>query len=111
MIVGYARCSTDQQDYQGQVDALKSAGAAKVYAEKESGAETERRALARAIESLGPWDCLVVTKLDRFSRSLKDLLNVLDQVSKAGAGFKVLDTPALDTTTPYGQLLLFLGWS
>jgi DNA invertase Pin-like site-specific DNA recombinase len=46
MIVGYARCSTDQQDYTGQCDALNSAGAAKVYAEKESGARSDRRALA-----------------------------------------------------------------
>jgi DNA invertase Pin-like site-specific DNA recombinase len=107
MLVGYARCSTDAQDYQGQVDALKGAGCDKVFAEKESGAAvTERKALAKAIESLGVGDCLIVTKLDRLARSLKDLLVTLDQVAKSGSGFKVLDTPALDTTTPYGQLLL-----
>ena len=49
---------------------------------------------------------LNLPQLDRLARSLKDLLNTLDQVSKAGAGFRVLDTPALDTTTPYGQLIL-----
>jgi DNA invertase Pin-like site-specific DNA recombinase len=72
----------------------------------ESGAKTERKALARAIAELGPGSCLIVTKLDRLARSLKDLLVTLDAVAKAGAGFKVLDTPALDTTSAYGQLLL-----
>jgi DNA invertase Pin-like site-specific DNA recombinase len=55
---------------------------------------------------LCPRDLLVVCKLDRLARSLKDLLVTLDAVAKAGAGFKVLDTPALDTTSPYDQLLL-----
>jgi DNA invertase Pin-like site-specific DNA recombinase len=55
---------------------------------------------------LCPRDLIVVCKLDRLARSLKDLLVTLDAVAKAGAGFKVLDTPALDTTSPYDQLLL-----
>jgi DNA invertase Pin-like site-specific DNA recombinase len=104
--VGYARCSTDHQDYAGQVDALKAAGCDKVYAEKISGTVTDRRELARAVRELGPGDVLIVTKLDRLARSLKDLLVTLDHVAKAGAGFKCIDVPALDTTSPYGQLLL-----
>jgi DNA invertase Pin-like site-specific DNA recombinase len=106
MNIGYARCSTDHQDCAGQVDQLKATGCEKVYAEKISGTVSERRALARAIADLGPGDCFIVTNLDRLARSLKDLLVTLDRVAKAGAGFKVLDTPALDTTSPYGQLLL-----
>jgi DNA invertase Pin-like site-specific DNA recombinase len=104
--IGYARCSTDAQDYTGQVEQLKAAGATKVYAEKESGAKADRKALAKAIDELQVGDLFVVTKLDRLARSLKDLLVTLDDVTGRGAGFKVLDTPALDTTTPYGQLLL-----
>jgi len=104
--IGYARCSTDHQDYQGQVEALKGAGCEHVYAEKISGTVSDRRELARAVAELGPGDCLIVTKLDRLARSLKDLLITLDTVTGQGAGFKVLDTPALDTTSPYGLLLL-----
>jgi DNA invertase Pin-like site-specific DNA recombinase len=106
MIIGYARCSTDQQDYTGQVEALRAAGAERVFAEKESGARADRPQLARALAKLSHGDVLVVCKLDRLARSLKDLLVTLDTVTGAGAGFKVLDTPALDTTSPYGQLLL-----
>src|SRR6516164_323166 len=105
-MIGYARCSTDAQDYQGQVEALKGAGCERIFAEKISGAVTDRRELARAVAELGPGDCLIVTKLDRLARSLKDLLITLDTVTGQGAGFKVLDTPALDTTSPYGLLLL-----
>jgi DNA invertase Pin-like site-specific DNA recombinase len=106
MTIGYARVSTSEQDYAAQIEALKAAGADRVFAEKESGAKTERWALKRAIVELGPGDVLIVTKLDRLARSLKDLLNILDAVVKVGAGFRVLDTPALDTTSSYGQLLL-----
>jgi len=56
MKIGYARCSTDAQDYAGQVDALKAAGCDKVYAEKISGTVTDRKALTRAIADLGTGD-------------------------------------------------------
>jgi DNA invertase Pin-like site-specific DNA recombinase len=106
MNVGYARCSSESQDYAGQVDQLKGAGCERVFAEKESGAKTDRRELAKAIDTLQPGDILIVTKLDRLARSLKDLLVTLDTVTGQGAGFRILDTPALDTTNAYGQLLL-----
>jgi DNA invertase Pin-like site-specific DNA recombinase len=105
-IIGYARCSTDHQDYTGQVEALKAAGCTRVYAEKISGTVTDRRELARALKELNPGDCFIVTKLDRLARSLKDLLVTLDQVTKSGAGFRCIDVPALDTNSPYGKLLL-----
>jgi DNA invertase Pin-like site-specific DNA recombinase len=110
MIVGYGRVSTVQQDYEGQLAALKAAGVDKVFVEKISGAVTDRQQLAKAIASLGDGDVLVVTKLDRLARSNRDLLNILATVADKGAGFKVLDNPAMDTTQPYGRLLVnFLG--
>jgi DNA invertase Pin-like site-specific DNA recombinase len=106
MIVGYARCSTEGQDVEGQVATLKAAGADKVYAEKVSGIVTDRKELRRAIASLTCGDLLIVTKLDRLARSTRDLLNTLAAVADKGAGFRVLDNPAMDTKSAHGRLLL-----
>ena len=106
MIIGYARVSTDGQTLDAQLAALKGAGADKVFSEKISGARADRRALAGAIKALAPGDCLIVTRLDRLARSTRDLLNVLDQVAKAGAGFRSLADPMIDTTSPRGKLIL-----
>jgi DNA invertase Pin-like site-specific DNA recombinase len=85
---------------------LTAAGAEKVFAEKVSGAVTDRKALAKAILALSPGDVLLVTRLDRLARSTRDLLNVLDAVGKAGAGFRSLADAWADTTTPHGRLML-----
>jgi DNA invertase Pin-like site-specific DNA recombinase len=106
MIIGYARVSTDGQTLDAQQAALKAAGAEKVFAEKISGAITDRKALARAIAALGPGDLLLVTKLDRLARSTRNLLNTLQAITDRGAGFRVLDNPAMDTTTAHGRLLV-----
>ena len=106
MIVGYARVSTDGQTLDAQHAALTVAGAEKVFSEKISGAVTERKALARAIDALGPGDTLVVTRLDRLARSTRDLLNVLDTIAKAGAGFRSIADAWADTTTPHGRLMV-----
>jgi DNA invertase Pin-like site-specific DNA recombinase len=106
MIVGYARVSTDGQTLDAQQSALAAAGATRVYAEKISGAVTDRKALARAIAELGPGDCLLVTRLDRLARSTRDLLNTLDAIAKAGAGFRSLADAWADTTTPHGKLMI-----
>ncbi|WP_370464757.1 recombinase family protein, partial [Methylosinus sp. RM1] len=106
-IYGYARVSTEGQTLAGQEAALREAGATKVYSEKISGARAEgRKALARAMVSLGPGDVLLVTRLDRLARSTRDLLNVLDTIAKAGAGFRSLADTWADTTTPHGRLML-----
>jgi DNA invertase Pin-like site-specific DNA recombinase len=89
-----------------QQAALAAAGAEKVFAEKVSGAVTDRKALARAIGELGPGDVLLVTRLDRLARSTKDLLNTLDAIAKAGAGFRSLADAWADTTTPHGKLMI-----
>jgi DNA invertase Pin-like site-specific DNA recombinase len=106
MIVGYARVSTDGQSLEAQNSALRQAGATQVYSEKISGVVTDRKALGKALAALGPGDVLLVTRLDRLARSTRDLLNVLDAVAKAGAGFRSLADSWADTTTPHGRLML-----
>src|SRR5271169_1157287 len=106
MIVGYARLSTDGQSLDQQQASLAAAGAEKTFSEKISGAITDRKALARAISALGAGDVLLVTRLDRLARSTRDLLNVLDAVGKAGAGFKSLADTWADTTTAHGRLMV-----
>jgi DNA invertase Pin-like site-specific DNA recombinase len=105
MIIGYARVSTDGQTLDAQQAALKAAGADRLYSEKISGAVTERQ-LAKAIAALAAGDVLLVTRLDRLARSTRDLLNILDAVAKAGAGFRSLADAWADTTTPHGRLML-----
>jgi DNA invertase Pin-like site-specific DNA recombinase len=108
MIVGYARVSTAGQTLDAQRSALTAVGARKIFAEKESGAKTDRKALAKALAALGPGDVLMVTRLDRLARSTLDLLNTMDKVTKAGAGFKSLTETWADTTSPHGKLLLVI---
>ena len=106
MIVGYARVSTDGQTLDAQRATLKAAGAEKVFAEKVSGAKTNRAQLAKAIDALAAGDVLLVTRLDRLARSTRDLLNVLATISDKGAGFKSLADTWADTTTAHGRLML-----
>jgi DNA invertase Pin-like site-specific DNA recombinase len=107
MRYGYARVSTDSQDYTAQVEALKAAGCERVHSEKASGKSTDGRPeLGKLIKRLEPGDVLMVTRLDRLARSIRDLLNLLDTIKAAGAGIKALDDPWLDTTTPHGELIL-----
>src|SRR5947207_360230 len=80
--------------------------ARRVFKEKLSGAKTDRPELAKAIGRLEPGDVVVVTRLDRLARSTRDLLNVLDQIGKRGAGFKSLKDTWADTTTAHGRLML-----
>ena len=85
---------------------LKVAGAEKVFAEKVSGAKTNRVQLAKAIDALAAGDVLLVTRLDRLARSTRDLLNVLATIADKGAGFKSLADTWADTTTAHGRLML-----
>jgi DNA invertase Pin-like site-specific DNA recombinase len=85
---------------------LTAAGCAKVYREKVSGAQTDRAELAKVIGRLESGDVLVVTRLDRLARSNRDLLNVIDTVSKRGAGFRSLKDAWADTTSAHGRLML-----
>ncbi len=105
-LIAYARVSTEGQTLEAQVAQLKAAGAAKIFKEKVSGARADRPQFKKAIAALGPDDVLLVTRLDRLARSTRDLLNVLDDITKKGAGFRSLNDAWADTTTPHGRLML-----
>ena len=105
-IYGYARVSTAGQTLASQDAQLHAAGCAKVYAEKISGARGDRPELGKLLKRLGAGDTVIVTRLDRLGRSTRDLLNILDEIAKAGAGFKSLHDAWADTTTPHGRLML-----
>jgi DNA invertase Pin-like site-specific DNA recombinase len=107
-VIGYARVSAHDQHLDNQLAALRTAGATKVFSEKESGTKTDRKELAKAIGALQEGDVLLVCKIDRLARSTRDFLNTLDTVAQAGAGFKSLGEPAIDTTSasPYAKLLV-----
>jgi DNA invertase Pin-like site-specific DNA recombinase len=105
-VIGYARVSTDGQTLDAQQAALKTAGAECIYAEKISGARSDRPQLAKMLKALEEGDTVVVTRLDRLARSTRDLLNILDTITKAGATFKSLADAWADTTTPHGRLML-----
>ena len=104
MILGYARVSTEDQHLDAQLTALEAAGAERVFAEKISGSRRERPELERLIDQLRPGDVIVVTKYDRLSRSLQDLLTLVDRIRAAGAGFRSM-AEDIDTTTPAGRLV------
>src|ERR1700751_5248842 len=106
MLIGYARVSKiDQQDTRAQVKALKEAGCKRIFEENASGGRWDRPQLHKALEQLRVGDVLVVWKLDRLSRSLKDLLIILEKITEAQAGFRSL-TEHIDTTTPAGRMML-----
>jgi DNA invertase Pin-like site-specific DNA recombinase len=93
------------QDLTGQLAALKAAGATTIYREKVSGVRAERPQLAKLMASLKAGDVVVVTKLDRLGRSTRELLELIDRISKAGASFRSLGDPLWDTGSPQGRLL------
>jgi DNA invertase Pin-like site-specific DNA recombinase len=101
-----ARVSTDGQTLDAQQSALKANGAERIFSEKVSGAVTDRKELGKAIAALQSGDILLVTRLDRLARSTRDLLNILDQISKAGAKFKSLADAWADTSTMHGELMV-----
>src|SRR5215831_16614698 len=103
---GYARVSTRDQDLAGQIAELQAAGCGNIFKEKASGAKTDRPQLAKVIRRLESGDVLVVTRLDRLARSTRDLLNIIDAIGKAGAGFRSLHDAWADTTTPHGKLMV-----
>jgi DNA invertase Pin-like site-specific DNA recombinase len=107
MLLGYARVSKsdDSQDTAAQVSALKSAGCKRVFEDKASGGRWDRPELHRLLDQLRAGDTLVVWKLDRLSRSLKDLLHILERVEAVGARFRSL-TEAVDTAGPAGRMLM-----
>jgi DNA invertase Pin-like site-specific DNA recombinase len=107
MLVGYARVSTQDQDLSLQLDALQAAGCDKVYTEKASGAQRDRPQLQAALEYMRGQDTLVVWKLDRLARSLKQLIETVEELGARGIGLRSV-TESLDTTTSGGTLVFHL---
>ncbi len=105
MLIGYARVSTSEQDTATQVSALKAAGCERIYREQASGGRWDRPELHRLLDQLRKGDVLVVWKLDRLSRSLRDVLTIMERLAEAKAGFRSL-TEAIDTTTPAGRMMM-----
>ena len=106
MLIGYARVSKEKdQDTKVQLAALAAAGAEKIYTEHASGGRWDRPELHKLLEHLRAGDTVVVWKLDRLSRSLRDLLRLMEQLEARGAGFRSL-TEAIDTTTPAGRMMM-----
>jgi DNA invertase Pin-like site-specific DNA recombinase len=105
MLIGYARVSTNEQDTAAQVTALKAADCERIYREKASGGRWNRPELHKILDQLRKGDVLVVWKLDRLSRSLRDVLTIMERLADAKAGFRSL-TEAIDTTTPAGRMMM-----
>src|ERR671933_1685198 len=103
MLVGYARVSTSDQTLNLQHDALTKAGCTKIFTDTASGAQAERKGLAEAIAYVRAGDTLVVWKLDRLGRSLKDLITRITELNDHQIGFKSL-TENIDTTTSGGKI-------
>ena len=107
LLVGYARVSKgDEQTNALQVRALKGAGCRRLFEEAASGGRWDRPELHRLLDQLREGDVVVVVwKLDRLSRSLKDVLHIMERIAAAGAGFRSI-TEAIDTTTPAGRMMM-----
>lgn len=107
-LIGYARVSRgEDQSTAAQAAALRQAGCRRVFEETAGGGRWDRPVLQDVLRQLRAGDVVVVWKLDRLTRSLKDLLHILERVEAAGAGFRSL-TEAVDTTTPAGRMLMQL---
>ena len=107
MLIGYARVSTQDQQPHLQIDALETAGCEKVFKEKASGAQRDRPELQLALDYVRPGDTLVVWKLDRLARSLKQLIETVEALERRKVGFRSL-TEAIDTTTSGGKLVFHI---
>jgi DNA invertase Pin-like site-specific DNA recombinase len=107
MLIGYARVSTDDQNPELQLKALKAAGCKKLFVEKASGALRDRPQLTSAIDYARSGDTIVVWKLDRLARSLKQLIETVERLETEKVGFKSL-TEAIDTTTSGGRLVFHI---
>src|SRR5215217_3614178 len=107
MFVGYARVSTTDQTLDLQHDALTKAGCTKIFTDTASGAQAERKGLTEALSYVRAGDNLVVWKLDRLGRSLKDLIARITELNDRKIGFKSL-TEQIDTTTSGGKLIFHI---
>jgi len=104
--LGYARVSTYGQTLDAQLEQLRRDGCAKIYREKASGAQADRRQLLRLLKDLAPGDAVTVTRIDRLARSTFDLFAIVKQIVDAGGQFRSLAEPWADTATSTGRLMI-----
>lgn len=104
-LVGYARVSTTDQNYELQIEALKQAGCKKIFSEKISGTKRERPELELCLDYLREGDILMVTRIDRLARSLRDLQNLVHELKNDGIELKAIEQP-IDTSTAAGKAFL-----
>lgn len=107
MIIGYARVSTHDQNLDSQLDALQNAECEQIFQEKITGKSKDRPELLSCLKTLRKGDVLVVWKLDRLARSLKDLVEIITDLNQREIGFKSL-TEAIDTTSATGRLVFHI---
>src|SRR5437763_1901671 len=107
MYVGYARVSTQDQTLNLQQDALEKIGCRKIFTDTASGAKAERKGLEEALEYVREGDTLVVWRLDRLGRSLKDLIDTITNLNNRNIGFKSIQEN-IDTTTSGGKLVFHI---
>ncbi|ASW04411.1 recombinase family protein [Paraburkholderia aromaticivorans] len=105
-LIGYARVSTRDQDLTNQEAQLRAAGCGRIFAEKITGTRRDRPQLDRLLDHLRAGDVVVVTRLDRLARSIRDLLDIVERIQTANAGLRSLAEPWADTTTPAGRMVL-----
>jgi DNA invertase Pin-like site-specific DNA recombinase len=106
-LLGYCRVSTDDQNASLQQDALKAEGCVKIFTDKASGSLASRPQLDRMLDQLRPGDVVVVWRLDRLGRSLKNLIALVEDLAEKGVGFRSL-TENIDTTTSGGKLVFHI---
>jgi DNA invertase Pin-like site-specific DNA recombinase len=106
-LIGYARVSTNGQELQLQLDTLLKAGCAKkdIFTDKASGAKSARPGLEACLRRLKPSDTLLVWRLDRLGRSMRHLVDLVQELRQRGIGFKSICDGAIDTTTASGELI------
>jgi DNA invertase Pin-like site-specific DNA recombinase len=104
-LLGYARVSKGDERPRGAGGGVRKAGCRRVFEEAASGGRWDRPALQEMLRQLRENDVVVVWKLDRLSRSLKDLLHIMERIEAAGAGFRSL-TESIDTTTAAGRMMM-----
>jgi DNA invertase Pin-like site-specific DNA recombinase len=105
MIIGYARVSTDDQETHLQIDALKAAGCERIFQEKMSGVRSDRPELERLLDQARFGDTVIVWKLDRLGRSVKQLIKTVEILDQAGVQLKSLTENIIDTTSASGKLV------
>lgn len=103
MLIGYSRCSARGQNHGSQIDALEKAGCERIFVETASGTRSDRPQLTELLDFARPGDTVVVLRLDRLARDVRQILDLVDQFTRRDIGLKSL-SEAIDSTTPSGRL-------